>query len=270
MKRYTVRLRISDTPPDATQIKRSVEDALLRQPITFRLGAIAPAEDNIVLVEIASDAKRADLARILKSVESTHGTQVESIHWGWLVTGSAGKPGDPDADPYASAQAQAEETQEYIGQTKWIAIRQGIGCVFLLALVTYPVLILLHLLERRYWDIVALTIYMALILSGASFNPRTLLAHVSRIRCDQGGIEIKYWLRPTPRRKAWSEIQVMETGTLGLPRVCTLRTSGDSISFSLENLSERSRLIKTIIERASLHFVENAFGRIIYKRSDAD
>jgi len=224
----------------------------------------------MVLAEIASDVQRADLFRVLKSVESIRGMQVESIHWGWQVTRAAGKPGDWDADPYASTQAQTEEAKEYIGKTKWIAVRQGIGCVLLLALVVGIVLILLNLLERRYGSFIILALYWGWILSRASLNLRVLWTYVSRIRCDQDGIQIKYWLRPTPRRKAWSEIQIMEIGTLGLPRACTLRTGGDSLSFLLENLSERSKLIKTIMERASLHFVENAFGRITYKRFDAD
>jgi hypothetical protein len=89
MKRYTARIRLLDSQLNTAQIKTAVERELLRAPITFRLGAIAPAEGDIVLVEIASGEKRADLARRLTGLESKYPMQLESVGWGWPVSGAA-------------------------------------------------------------------------------------------------------------------------------------------------------------------------------------
>jgi hypothetical protein len=111
---------------------------------------------------------------------------------------------------------------------------------------------------------------MGLLLSGASFNPWTLLAHASRIRCDPTGIEIKYWLRSSPRRHAWTEIEGLEIGAGTSDHVYTIRSGKAAVRFSTAKLNEESTLIKTILERASLHFVEGIVGRTTYRRFDAE
>jgi hypothetical protein len=274
MKRYTARLRLLDSQLNAAQIKAAVESELLRAPITFKVGAIAPAEGDTVLVEIASDAKRADLARMLKGVESTRRLQLECVGWGWLVTGAISKstPRVPatEYDPYAYAQTQAEDTKEYVCNIRRLVIRQAIGCVFLLWFVAIPVMFILNMLERRFLDVVMIVIYMGLLFSGASFNPWTLLAYASRIRCDQVGIEVKFWLRPSSRRHAWTEIEGLEIGAGASDHVYTIRSGKGFLRFSTEKLNEEPTLIKTILERASLHFVEGIVGRATYRRFDAE
>jgi hypothetical protein len=273
MKRYTTRLRLLDRQLNAAQIKAAVESELLRAPITFRVGAIAPAEGDTVLVEIASDAKRADLARMLKGVESTRRLQLECVGWGWLITGATAKNTlgmATEYDPYASVQTQAEDTKEYACNIRRLAIRQAVGCVFLLWFVAIPVMFILNVLERRFLDAVMIVIYMGLLFSGASFNPWTLLAYASRIRCDQVGIEVKFWLRPSPRRHAWTEIEGLEIGAGASDHVYTIRSGQGFLRFSTEKLNEEPTLIKTILERASLHFVEGIVGRATYRRFDAE
>jgi len=156
MKRYTARLRLLDSQLNAAQIKAAVESGLLRAPITFKVGAIAPAEGDVVLVEIASDVKRADLVRLLKGAESTRRLQLECVGWGWLITSAAAKStlGMPatENDPYASVQTQAEDIKEYAGNIRRLAIRQAVGCVFLLGFVAVPVMFILNMLERRFLD----------------------------------------------------------------------------------------------------------------------
>jgi len=274
MKRYTARLCRLDSQLSAAQIKAAVESRLLRALITFKLGTIAPAEGNIVLVEIASDAERADLARMLKGVESTRRLQLECVGWGWLITGATAKstPGMPATgyDPYASVQTQAEDIKEYACNIRRLAIRQAVGCFFLLWFVAVPVMFILNMLERRFLNVAMMVIYMGLLLSGASFNPWTLLAYASRIRCDQAGIEIKYWLRPSPRRHAWTEIEGLEVGASTLDHVYTIRSGKRALRFSTVKLNEESTLIKTILERASLHFVEGTVGCATYRHFDAE
>ncbi len=146
-----------------------------------------------------------------------------------------------------------------------LAIRQTVGCFFLLWFVAVPVMLILNMLERRFLNVAMMVIYMGLLLSGASFNPWTLLAYASRIRCDQAGIEIKYWLRPSPRRHAWTEIEGLEVGASALDHVYTIRSGKGALRFSTVKLNEESTLIKTILERASLHFVEGTVGRATYR-----
>jgi hypothetical protein len=261
MKRYTARLRLLDRQLSTAQIKTAIENGLLRAPITFKVGAIAPAEGDIVLVEIASDAKRADLARILQKVESTHHLQFEYVGWGWLVTDTTIQemtrlPGR-EYDPYATAQAQTEDAKEYTYNIRPVLIEAIPGTVYWVGW-----MILVGILYRQSLVfVIGLPILGGLLLF--VFRIGRALISAPRLQCDQNGIEIKYRLRRSPRRQTWAEIWGLDTPYIS--DMCTIQ-SVTSLKFPTKGLNEMPTLIKTIVERASLNFVEGA----TYRRFDAE
>jgi hypothetical protein len=261
MKRYTARLRLLDSQLSAAQIKAAIESELLRAPITFKVGAIAPAEDGIVLVEIASDARRTDLVRLLKSIEPAHCLQLESVGWGWLITDTTIQemtrlPGR-EYDPYAAVQAQTEDVKEYTYSIRSVLIEATPGTIYWIGW-----MILVGILYRQSLVFaIGLSILGGLLLY--VFRVGRFLVSTPRLRCDQNGIEIKYRLRRSPNRQTWAEIWGLDTPYIR--DMCTVR-SGTSLKFPTKGLNETPTLIKTIVERASLNFVEGA----TYRRFDAE
>ncbi len=261
MKRYTARLRLLDGQLNASQIKTAVETVLLRAPITFRLGTIAPAEGSAALVEIASDVKRADLARMLKGIESTCHLQLECVGWGWLVTDTTIKdmirsPGR-EYDPYATVQAQTEDVKEYTYCIRSVLIEEIPGTVYWIGW-----MILVGIFYRQpLVFVIGGSILGGLLLY--VFRVGRFLVSTPRLRCDQNGIEVKYRLRRSPHRQTWAEIWGLDTPYIR--DTCTVR-SGTSSKFPTKGLNEMPTLIKTIVERASLNFVEGA----TYRRFDAE
>ena len=261
MKRYTARLRLLDSQWSAAEIKTIIESELLHAPITFKVGGIAPVEGDIVLVEIASDATRADLARILQKVESTRRLRLESMGWGWLVTDTTihemtRLPGR-EYDPYATAQAQTESAKVYTYNTKPILIEAIPGTIYWIGW-----MILVGISYRRSLVFtIGLSILGGLLLY--AFRVGRFLVSAPHLRCDQNGLEIKYRLRRSSHRQTWAEIWGLDTPYVS--DMCTLQSSTSS-KFSTKGLNEMPTLVKTIVERASLNFVEGA----TYRRFDAE
>jgi len=117
MQGYTARLRLGSAGPGPASIRRVIDRELSRATLTYRLGAVAATAPGVVLAEVASDADRAAIARLLGAVAGRLPLAVETVGWGWLVTGD--RP--PDAarevqsadDPYAEATLQAEASRTY-------------------------------------------------------------------------------------------------------------------------------------------------------------
>ena len=261
MKRYTARIRLLDNQLNTSQIKVAVESELLRAPITFKVGAIAPAEGNIALVEIASDAKRADLVRILKGAESTRHLQLECVGWGWLITDTTIQettrwPGR-EYDPYAAVQAQTEDVKEYTYNIRPTLIEAIPGTVYWIGWMIFVGI----LYRQSLVFAIGLSILGGLLLY--VFRVGRFLVSTPRLRCDQNGIEIKYRLRRSSHRQAWTKIWGLDTPYVS--DMCTIQ-SGTSLKFPMKGLNELPTLIKTIVERASLNFVEIA----TYRRFDAE
>jgi hypothetical protein len=284
MKRYTARLRLLDSQLNTAQIKAAVETELLRAPITFKVGAVALTEGNVALVEIASGEKRPALARRLKGLESKYPLQLECVGWGWPVSGaaikSAGEAPSGEHDPCTTMQAQVEDTREYaLANTRQFVAKQAIKLILLIGFVAIPVLAALGVLNGvsamgilNGVNCIMAAMYPALFFSGAFSILWTFPTWASCIRCDPTGIEVRYLLRSSPRRWTWAEIEELGMTTLAFNRAHIIRSRKISLKFSIEDFNEQPTLIKTILERASLNFVEGSIGAVsyTYKRFDAE
>lgn len=86
--------------------------------------------------------------------------------------------------------------------------------------------------------------------------------------CDQEGLEIKHWLKRTPARLTWAQISGLDV----FSSRWNIHWNGHShrlLAGEGFELSEGPALAKTIIQRASLHFVEVNMALVIYRRFDA-
>ena len=103
------------------------------------------------------------------------------------------------------------------------------------------------------------------ILLGAPLMP---WLYVSRVVCDSEGMEIKYWLKRMPIRLDWKQISGLD---LQFGRLI-IHFNSHSCRFLASKelgLNETPLLVKTITQRASLHFVEVNMSLVSYRRYDA-
>jgi len=271
MRRYTARLRTL-APLGEAQIKAAIEGELLRAPITFKLGAVALTEGNVALVEIASGEKRADLARRLKALESKTSTQLECVGWGWVVSGaaikSAAEAPSGEHDPYISALAQTENAREYTLDARRFVGKQFVRLVSVVGFVAALVLFVLRALDTLSFNCIMLAAWPAMFFTNA-LSIFWTFPWASRVRCDQESIEVKYLLGSSSKRWAWADIKELDMMTLASNRAHVIRSKKISLKFSIEDFNEQPTLIKTILDRASLHFVAGSFVGT-YKCFDAE
>ncbi len=272
MKRYTARLRLLDSQLSVAQVKAVIESELLRAPITFKLGAVALTEGNVALVEIASGEKQADLARRLKALESKTSAWLECVGWGWVVSGAAIKnvseAPSGEHDPYNSAPAQTENAKEYTLDAKRFVAKQFVRLVSVVGFVAALVLFVLGALNIFSFNCIMLAAWPTLFFTNA-LSIFWTFPWASRVRCDQEGVEVKYLLGSSSKRWAWADIEELDMMTLAFNRAHVIRSKKISLKFSIEDFNEQPALIKTLLDRASLYFVEGSFVGT-YKRFDAE
>jgi hypothetical protein len=244
------------------------------------LGAISYAGQGDLLVEIASDAKKDYLMSVLKGIETRLPLMLWQVGWGWLVTPA---PFPPDKykigyfgkDPFAGSQPQLEATKFYVVKNRsLIKIIASFG-VLVLTILLYTLSIFVYFklpaLFERYsflFNAIWLFGFSLEILNGSPVIPWMF---PRRIQCDPSGIDIQYWLSSTSRRLEWREILSL---TLSSNARYTLHSAKNKYTLRfIDNHSLGSggeaMLIKTIIERASLHLVEANVSNLAYKRFDA-
>ena len=267
MRRYTARLQVGDGP-DANAIRRAIDRELSRATLTYRLGAVAVTAPGVALAEVASDADRDTIARLLGALAARLPLRVETVGWGWLLTGD--RP--PDAtgglqstdDPYADATPQPEPSRTYSYGGKPL-LRLGAAAA--------PVALLLFSLYVES-NALGVSIWVLAILLYSLLGLRPELApfrYVSWVHCDRQGIAAKYWWSAAPRRLAWGEVTALD---LDLSRmVAVVRSARSSLRLPVDSFtspSEKGALLKTIQARAGLHFVEVVpFTSATYRRFDA-
>ncbi len=282
MKNYTLTIRTAQKDDDPSQVKSRIGDCLLyvHPVITFRLGQASALTDDIFQIEVASDAKKKSLLEALQSLESKLSFRVIKVEWGWLISESRptetdrSKMAPPDrVDSYASAHAQRVSAHTYQlkkpSLTKFIflLISLTLGLAFFILLITIlffrdllfgaPVIFSPSILVLALVNILNL---VGLFTGIAPFPPW----YVTRVACDQDGITIQYWVRPRPVSLPWKAID-----GLRLSGAFLILQSGKKninvVTGKDDELFDQPILVKTIIQRARLHFVE--YG--VYKRVDA-
>ena len=274
-KNYTARISSLIPELDLEKIKIGTEEVLRRAESkpAFWLGAIARSDAHTLLLEIAAGIRKDGLAELLKSLETKLPIQVEQVGYGWLITGSPEQTTSQVShlrhDPYAKAMPQNETRRVYVFNRNGLKHFLSSLSIFLVLATLFIVAsprrtlsddnFIPSIISSLIWGV----LFMGMV--GGSVWPWSYTSHVV---CDQEGLEIKYWLKRTPSHLSWTQISGLDV----LSSQWNIR--GDRRSLRLQaskeyGLSEGPTLAKTIIQRASLHFVESNMGVVLYKRFDA-
>ena len=274
MNRYTAQVRLKDPSLGPQQIKAEIERAFLygRLPSIYRLGTITQTDSDTVQIEIASELERDELSHFLSSLETKLAIQVQHVGWGWPLTGDD-KVASLVNDPFASTEAQQDASAFYT-YSRWQLVRYiasiGLDVVLLLLIVAFfagaPVREFLYRQDRALGplNLCCIPVYFSMLL-GVQVIP---LPYVNYIRCDLDGMEIKYGWLTRPQQLKWSDIQELRKDY----NQYTIRSSRRRLKFptgEVVPLKQESRLIKTILERASLFSVGDSGRGPVYKRFDA-
>ncbi len=271
MKRYTLRFKATGSVAEES-LKAAVEDALLRlhPGITFRMGQAGRIGPQDATVEIASEGKKEALFPPLKRIESKLPVTLDRIEWGWDSGESSLIPSliqNPDfsPDPLSNV-AVFPGSAVFPSDGKMFWLRH---LFFLLLTLALGILFYFKFSSAisTVWDALFLAIYILWIfsLNGIQLNPWLL---AKKIECGEDGLEVSYRFRRTPVRLRWADIGGMDFTYAA----CIIRSSPSSIKFAIDENSgfkKKNIILKTIVERASLRFVEGRFWRPFYRRADA-
>jgi hypothetical protein len=282
VKNYTAQIKATDDTLNIDRIKNEVERVLLRAHphLTYKLGSVSSPNRGVFLVEIATDAKKQYLADVLKGVDSSTPFLLQQVGWGWLVSPltypeDLQKVGYFGKDPLKIEKSQPEATKVYMVRRKSLVKILALFLLFLSIILFFAIGFYLYSFNKqtfydRYYLAFTALAYLGIILvmSGSPVFP---WMYPLRIQCDPMGIEIKSIFRLTSRRLDWKEISGLE---LYPPNRYIIQMNNHKriIRFidrhSLGSDYEMM-LVKTIIERASLNFVEVNVGKVVYRKFDA-
>ncbi len=271
MKRYTLRFKTTDSV-SADMLKAAVEDSLLHlhPGITFRMGRIRRIDPQNISVEIASEGKKEALFPSLKRIETKLSVTLEKIDWGWHSGESSleySMINNPDLapDPLAKITAPAVPVVFFSdGRIFWL---RHIGFFLLTLGLGISICVKFSNDNSLLWDGLFLVFYTLWLfsLNGIPLDPRGL---ARKIECREDGLEVTYRFRKAPARMRWADIQGMDfTYT-----ACIVRGNPSAVKIALNEYSgfrEKNVILKIIVERASLRFVEGRFGRPFYRRAEA-
>ncbi len=253
-------------------LKAAVEDVLLHlhPGITFRMGRISRTDPRNISVEIASEGKKEALFPPLKRIESKLPVTLEKIEWGWdsgessLESSMMNNP-DLAPDPLAKITTPAGPVVfSSDGRIFWL---RYIGFFLLTLGLGISIYVKFSNDTSLLWDGLFLVFYTLWLfsLNGIPLDPRGL---AGKIECGEDGLEVTYRLRRAPVRLRWADIRGMDfTYTAGI-----IRGNPSNIKIALNEYSgfrEKNIILKIIVERASLRFVEGRFWRPYYRRAEA-
>jgi hypothetical protein len=271
MKRYSLTFRTTEKSAPSDELRNAVDDVLLRMhpKYSYRLGRWAASESGRLSVEIESEANKESLSERLRKIEQTLPVVLESVAWGWAEDGgpeSEASPGPLDwgKDPLARIDPLPLPTA-FLPTNQHLVYRFILFAVLTLTLIlSFPVRFVLGriLLMELVW--VGFYAVWLFTLPEIPFDMRPLL---EKIECAPEELVLSFLFPRRTVRLPWESIRELTAGFSG----CTLRGEGKPVRFFLQRkggFREKDVILKTIVQRASLRFVEGNPLQSVYRRSD--
>ena len=270
MKRITLRFTIAEPSITPDVLREAVEQALLRlhPQITYKIRHVADNGDGTMRVEMVMDGKRDLLETIMLQKGWKLPVKLEEIGWGWIA-------GDWDTqtstltfevDPLVAIQPLDGQHEFQLGNR-----RQWLRYIFLI--ISTLMMILLLAANGLHYDFPALQwIYIigfALWLFYLNETPFDIRIYARKIICSQEGLKIDYWYMNQSVILGWKEIWGMDFSE----PVCKVYTEGRMTRFLISErfgCKQQKPVLKTIVERARLNYVEGNFRNTSYRRYEAD
>jgi hypothetical protein len=257
---------------DENLLKQAVEDALLRlhPGITYRMGKTVRFGPDSLTLEIGSEGKKEALIPQLQRVESKFPVTLEGIDWGWdsgdlSLSSSMIQNPDLPRDPLAGVTGATGSAAFPLQQWKfWLRYLS-----FLLLTTAFLISAYQRVVHGAspFWDLAFFVTYISwlFLINGMQFDPRGL---TRKIDCEEDGLEVTFWFRKIPVRLRWTDIWGLDFKYAS----CIIRGYPASLRIALHENSgykEKNIILKTIVDRSSLRFVEGRFWMPWYRQVDA-
>ncbi len=272
MKRYTLQFQPLDASVTAADLRGEVDQVLLRlhPRITYKMGEVFQWVDGKWLAMIAADGNRLLIDEVFTNRKWTLPVRFESLNWGWTVENEdvallAASLTPLDANPLATVQPLDGSPE--IRLRSWPTLGRYLSLIFFtLLMIALLIANAIHpsapLLEGLY--IVGFALWM-FFLNETTFDFR-VYARSFRLLAD--GLEVSYWLAHRPRKVAWSSISGMDY----INPLCKVMSQDGTLRFLISErfgCKDRPAVLKTIVSRAGLRYVEGNFQKLVYRKPGA-
>jgi hypothetical protein len=249
-------------------LRQVIDDVLIRlhPRITYQIGRVIWFDSHTMLAEIAAEGDKDLLALYLKRIEEKMPVEIESLAWGWREGEKVSNPvRHLKQDPLANIEPDSGLAKYAMSKLK-IVFRYILMVSLTIALIT--LLVTKFYLTRALVVDLTYALVFGIWLISLSEIPLDIRRYVDRIECDHTNLVISYWVRKNPIVLDWREIWGLEFSY----RECKLYSNKKTVRVLLHAgnvLIRKENLLKTMIRRSSLNFVETNFVKTVYKRSDA-
>ncbi len=272
MKRYTLKFQPFDPSISPAALKDEVEQVLLRlhPRITYKMGSVYIDINGATYVYIAVDGHRKLLEQAFEGKVWSLPVNLESLSWGWIMDNedaqllvAANAPFE--ADPLESVQPIAGEQEFSLSrwrmQGRWLALMLSTLALVAALFANYKYR------NEAVWEVLYLVLF-AIFIFALNDTPLDIRVYATHLALRREGIEIRFWMTAAPTRLSYAQISGMDYAN----PVCTLLSQGKKTRLILSErfgCPQREVILKTILERSGLIYVEGNFQKLSYRKPAA-
>ena len=272
MKRLTLIFKPLSSSIATAALKDELVEELLRihPRLTFKIGQVIADRDGGMFAQIAIEGKRAILDTALMRKNWKLPVKLESIGWGWLTMDEGENSPEPaisafDVDPLATVKpAEGQEEFRLNKKRTWLRYVSLIGftIVMILLLIANGIHNDSPLLQWIY--IVVFTVW----LFSLNDTPFDFRVYTEKVSCSRESLEIKYWFKRLSFQFQWEDVWEMDY----TEPVCEIFVDGRKSCFLMSErygCKEQKVVLRTIVDRAALNYVEGTIRTMLYRRYEA-
>ncbi len=272
MKRFTLTFSLLDPTVTTLALKEELDSVLLRlhPRITYKLGRVYQESNGKLRAELAMDGKRELLDETSKAWVWKLPVRFDSLSWGWMMA-------NEDAGLYASATSSIDVdplagVEPIDGASEFLVSKRRLQGRYIALMISTLGLILLFIanaidphsliLEGIY------LVWFAIFMFSLNDTPVDIRVYAEKIGIRQQKLEVSYWMRKDPASLEWDKIWGLEY----VSPVCLIYSGDDKRRFLLSErfgCKEKDVVLKTIVHRAALSYVEGNVQKLIYRKPDA-
>lgn len=268
MNRYTLKVNVLDGSVTEDNLKVAIEDILLRlhPRITYHLGQTSVSASGNAILEMASDGEKDFLESHLKGIEAKLPVTVEYLGWGWIVSDNVGLPANQSSrPPHLAAIEPATGTVSFMLSGKAFVLGYFWEIILTIILI-FLLFARIYLKKLLAIDFIYYVVFMLWLLSLYE-TPLDIRPYAKKIDCDLTELTVTYWFKKEAVQVSWESIWSLEykrnTWLIHHNKEKPIRF------LTRDKFKNKSILLKTIVQRASLNLVESGIGTSIYKRYEA-
>ena len=272
MQRFTVTFQPVGSTVTIDHLRDEVDHVLLRlhPRITYKMGQVYQGTEGKLLAQITVDGKRQLLQDAFSHHQWVLPVNFERLSWGWLQE-------DEDASLSFSVNKSIEvdplkEVPSMVGEGEYLLSKGLLRGKYLALLVSTVILLVILIANVIYpktpWLMVLYAVAFAIFMFALSDTPLDLRVYGQKLAIRSDGLEIRFWLLHKSAYIDWSSIWGLDYSN----PVCELLSTHGKMRFLLSEqygCKEQTALLKTMVTRAGLLYLEGNFRRLSYRKPDA-